>query len=96
MLTNLPLKNVSFSRQMFRDEDLIALLDELKGKISSGTLSREERVCLVNLKSKLYILETQPDCFLMSTDLWDCISLGYIMQTASSWDKPQSQTSVPK
>jgi hypothetical protein len=79
---------------MFRDEDFIALLDELKGKISAGTLSREERVCLVNLKSKLHILVTQPDCFLLSTDLWDCVSLGYIMQTASAWEGPQSQNSV--
>jgi hypothetical protein len=80
---------------MFRDEDFIALLDELKGKISTDTLSREERVCLVNLKSKLHILVTQPDCFMLSTDLWDCLSLGYIIQSASSWTEPQSQNSVP-
>jgi len=66
---------------MFRDQDLILLLDNLKAKISDGSLTTRERLCIINLQSKLHMLKIDPTHFLDHIDLWDCLSLGFIMQT---------------
>jgi hypothetical protein len=77
---------------MFRDSDLIDLLDNLKAKILNSSLSNKERICLVNLQSKLYMLSMDETQFLNSVDLWDCLSLGYILQTVAATNESQTSS----
>jgi hypothetical protein len=74
---------------MFGDTELLAVLDDLKRKILSGSITKEERLCLMNLQSKLFMLTTKPQ-FLETVDIWDCVSLGFLLQFMACQSKTLS------